>query len=412
MSEIFGAIERGLGSALNAVYEATGSYLLAIVLLTVVVRALLIPLTVKQTRSMKKMQELAPQTKAIQRKYKDLQQKAKDRMELQQIRMEMNREMQGVYREAGVNPLGGCLPLLAQMPVFIAMFSIMRAAISIFPQSATLIGGADVDSIGEAFADKDLKGTICRPFDAESEALLTPTANGTPNTFQCVFPSGDPVVVELDQYEDKQGDEVAEASWISQCQPIEVVEESVSFSCRSALGTGHVPQDGELFRDLSTDDATVVGLLPGCSANEITSDAGLRRCTSTKGPGEEPSAIPYYLLVGLIAATSYYSTKQLQSRQTTGMADQQRMVTRIMPVLFGFISLSIPSGANTYFLATNVWTIGQQYVMFRGQKPATPETGKKAVESRPVKQKPSQQGNKSPNRNAPKGKSGRSRKRR
>lgn len=425
MAELFGAIQRGLGSALNAIYEATGSYLLAIVALTIIVRALLIPLTVKQTRSMKKMQELAPQTKAIQRKYKELQQKAKDRAELQQIRMDMNREMQGLYKEAGVNPLGGCLPLLAQMPVFIAMFSIMRAAITVFPTTAALAD--DGGSLYEAFEGKELRGTICRPYDLTGDELLAPSTEGdAPSTFRCFPQGGDPIDIELGGFQDKAGEEADDAPWIAQCHPLAVTapdddddeDGSVSFSCRSALGTGHVPIDGELFRDISTDSATIVGLLPGCSANEAANDSGVRTCSTTKEPGQGTGPIPYYLLVALIAVTSYYQSKQMQSRQSAQVADQQRMMTRIMPVLFGFISLSIPAGANTYFLASNVWTIGQQYVMFRNRGGASPATDapagsvKKAIESRPAKQKPSQQGNKSPNRNAPKGRSGKNRKRR
>jgi YidC/Oxa1 family membrane protein insertase len=411
MAELFGAIQRGLGSALNTIYEATGSYLIAIILLTIAVRALLIPLTVKQTRSMKRMQELGPQQKAIQRKYKEMQQKAKDRAELQQIRMDMNREMQGLYKEAGVNPLGGCLPLLAQMPVFIAMFSIMRAAIPLLPQTAALVDGG---SVNEAFEGKDLRGTVCRPYDPEDEVDLTPfSGTTTPGTIRCLVPEEDaPIIVRISDFEEKDGDEADDAPWLAQCHPFDDDGE-IKFECRSALGTGHVPLDGELFVDLSRDEATVAGLLPGCSANEAASDPGIRRCTSTKGPGEGTGPIPYYVLVGLIAVTSFYQSKQMQSRAASQVTDQQRMMTRIMPVMFGFISLSIPAGANTYFLASNVWTIGQQYVMFRGQRPAATDTPKKEIESRPIKQKPSQQSSKSPTRSpGPKGKPSRKRKRR
>lgn len=455
MAELFGAIERALGSGLNAVYEATGSYLLAIILVTVVVRALLIPLTVKQTRSMKKMQELQPQTKAIQRKYKELQQKAKDRQELQQIRMDMNREMQGLYKEAGVHPLGGCFPLLAQMPVFIAMFSIMRASISIFPQTATLVDGG---SIAEAFGGKE-RETVCRPWDEALDQPIRPLTRDEPPSVVACFVGDDtePKMVSLSGFQDKFGEAVTSAPWVTMCHPTKVTSaatpsgsstptpasspeatasgtptpppaddgSTVAFVCQSAKGTGHVPDDGELFRDLATDDATLVGLLPGCSANEIAGDTGLRRCTSTKEPGSGTGPIPYYVLVGLIAASSFYQTKQMQARQKSGVPDQQRMMTRIMPVMFGFISLSIPAGANTYFLASNLWTIGQQYVMFRnqggsgsgsgtgsgGSGSGSGSEGKQPIESRPAKQKPSQQGSKSPNRTPPKGRSGRNRNR-
>ena len=88
----------------------------SIVLLTVVVRAVLIPLTVKQFGSMQRMQQLQPELKAIQAKYKD------DKERQQQ-------EMMRFYKENKVNPLGSCLPLVAQLPVFISLFYMLRTTL-------------------------------------------------------------------------------------------------------------------------------------------------------------------------------------------------------------------------------------------------------------------------------------------
>ena len=85
----------------------------SIVLLTVVMRAILVPLTVKQFHSMQKMQRMQPQMKAIQAKYKD------DKQRQQQ-------EMMKFYKENEINPLGSCLPLVAQIPVFISLFYMLR----------------------------------------------------------------------------------------------------------------------------------------------------------------------------------------------------------------------------------------------------------------------------------------------
>jgi YidC/Oxa1 family membrane protein insertase len=85
----------------------------SIVLLTVVVRACLIPLTVKQFGSMQRLQQLQPELKALQAKYKD------DKERQQQ-------EMMKFYKENKVNPLGSCLPLVAQLPVFISLFYMLR----------------------------------------------------------------------------------------------------------------------------------------------------------------------------------------------------------------------------------------------------------------------------------------------
>jgi YidC/Oxa1 family membrane protein insertase len=88
----------------------------AIVLLTVFIRALLIPLTLKQFKSMQSLQRLQPQLKEIQAKYKD------DKQRQQQ-------ELMKFYKENNVNPLGSCLPLVLQLPVFISLFYMLRQSL-------------------------------------------------------------------------------------------------------------------------------------------------------------------------------------------------------------------------------------------------------------------------------------------
>ena len=91
----------------------TTSWGLAIVGLTVLIRAVLVPLTLKQFRSMQELQRLAPELKALQEKYKD------DKQRQQQ-------EIMGFYKEHKVNPFASCLPLLLQLPVFISLFYMLR----------------------------------------------------------------------------------------------------------------------------------------------------------------------------------------------------------------------------------------------------------------------------------------------
>jgi YidC/Oxa1 family membrane protein insertase len=89
------------------------SWGLSIILLTIVVRALLLPLAVKQFRSMQALQRIAPHLKALQEKYKD------DKQRLQQETMKF-------YQEHKVNPFASCLPLVAQLPVFLSLFYMLR----------------------------------------------------------------------------------------------------------------------------------------------------------------------------------------------------------------------------------------------------------------------------------------------
>src|SRR5207245_6912318 len=102
------------------------SYGLAIILLTVAVRLVLLPLTIKQTRSMQEMQRLQPEVKRIQAKYKGDRQK-------------MNEEMMNLYKEHKVNPLGGCLPLLLQLPYYLDQYHIIFRCVHSFLQYLRLI---------------------------------------------------------------------------------------------------------------------------------------------------------------------------------------------------------------------------------------------------------------------------------
>lgn len=117
----------------------------AIIALTLVVRILMLPLAIKQTHSMRAMQELQPKVKEIQKKYKaDRDLLKKDPERYKTLRQKQNEEMQELYQEAGVNPAGGCLPLLAQAPIFIALFSVLRTPVDDNPN---LVEGSALDQL-------------------------------------------------------------------------------------------------------------------------------------------------------------------------------------------------------------------------------------------------------------------------
>ncbi len=98
----------------KAFYDVFGNWGVAIILLTFTVRLAILPLSLKQIRSMRAMQALQPQMKAIQEKYKD------DRQRQQQ-------EMMKFYQENEINPLASCFPLLLQLPVFFALYGMLRS---------------------------------------------------------------------------------------------------------------------------------------------------------------------------------------------------------------------------------------------------------------------------------------------
>ena len=211
----------------------------AIILLTIGVRVLLLPLAIKQTRSMRAMQSLQPKIKEIQKKYKaDKELLRKDPEQYKAKRQKMNEEMTALYREEGVNPAGGCLPLLLQAPIFFALFRVLQS----FP---------------------DLRDA---PF-----YFLTPNGSAI-------------------------GD--------------------------AAHGLG----------------ATV-----------------------------REAGIPGYLLIVLMAATMFWSQRQMMAR-TAANADpaqmqQQKIMLYVMPVFLAFISLNFPLGVLLYWVTTNFWQVGQQAVI-------------------------------------------------
>ena len=102
-----------LAQVLLFLKSITGSYGLAIILLTIMIRLALLPLTIKQTKSMKEMQKIQPEIKKIQAKHKN----DKKKQQEEQVKL---------ISEHGVNPLGGCLPMVLQLPIFFALFSVLR----------------------------------------------------------------------------------------------------------------------------------------------------------------------------------------------------------------------------------------------------------------------------------------------
>ena len=114
LMSVFSPITDLFTMILNSLYAllekfGAGNYGLAIIILTVIIKIILYPLTKKQIESMKAMQEIAPKMKKLQEKYKDNQQM-------------LQQKMVQLYQDAGVNPFAGCLPMLIQMPILMALY--------------------------------------------------------------------------------------------------------------------------------------------------------------------------------------------------------------------------------------------------------------------------------------------------
>lgn len=114
----FGGLAEWMLIILNYFYKLIPNYGVAIILLTVLVRIVLYPLTYTSYVSMASLKDVAPEMKKLQEKYKDNREK-------------LSKEMMKLYKEKKVNPAGGCLPILLQMPIFFALFYMLQAAIEL-----------------------------------------------------------------------------------------------------------------------------------------------------------------------------------------------------------------------------------------------------------------------------------------
>lgn len=119
----FGGLTRFLGEKmlwlLRVFYGLTGIWGVAIVLLTIVVKLVTLPLTFKQMASMKRMKEIQPELETLKKKYAD-------------DRVRQAQEMQALFQRAGVKPLAGCLPMLVQLPIWIALYAMLNTAVELY----------------------------------------------------------------------------------------------------------------------------------------------------------------------------------------------------------------------------------------------------------------------------------------
>ena len=281
-----------IGTILAFFYQIIPSYGIAIILLTLAVSLIMFPLTLKQTRSMRAMQDIQPEVKRLQK-------------ELKGDREELNKQLMALYQERGVNPAAGCLPLLVQMLIWFALFSVLRTGSGI-------------------------------PEDSDLAAVVDPA--------------------------------------------------------REALDAG-VPLTADVF-----DDVRFLGMnLLASPSQAVSLDTVV-------------ASIPYIVLILIIVAAGYYqqvqTTRTRKSDADQGQAAQgMQTAMKIMPVFFGFISWSLPSGLGLYFATSNLFRIGQQTLILRmdeggdeKEKPVAPPSDSPKDEGTNNNGGPSQHASKKRNR--------------
>ncbi len=158
-----------IASLLSFFYDLNGSYAIAIALLTLVVLVISTPLTLQGTKSMLKMQILQPELKAIQNKYD------KDERE------EMNKELMAFYQENNINPVGGCLPLLFQIPVFLVLYRVIlgltRRSTTVGTQTGDVVGSLAAENALDAVSVTDTDLNFNPAYLSEDSAMFADLAS-------------------------------------------------------------------------------------------------------------------------------------------------------------------------------------------------------------------------------------------
>jgi YidC/Oxa1 family membrane protein insertase len=292
ISPIFQGLLDAIGWVLAWLYDVIPNYGVAIVILTLILRFLLFPLGMKQIKSMQAMQALQPKIKDLQKKYKGNKQKAQE-------------ETMRLYREAGVNPLGGCLPVLAQFPLLIAMYAVIRApGYEPVPQGSDQVEAYRITN-NHLPTDSDLFAAVVTH---ENTGLLI-----------------------------------------------------VSLQC-SADQAGNV----EKSRINDTAGNPVIAGLPLENDDGSALDSFTAKPVLDCGENGLVDKIPYIAMLLIMVGTSFYQTLQTQRASPQGAASQQQqMILRVMPLFFGFIGWSFPVGLVLYWTVSNLFMIGQQTLLLR-----------------------------------------------
>lgn len=166
--EVIGTALTSLHNVFEPMFGFDAAWGWAIIALTLIVRTLLLPLAIKQIQSMRGMQEIQPKVKEIQEKYKvDRDLLKKDPERYQKLKQQQNEKLMALYKEEGVNPASSCLPLLLQMPIFFALFSVLRGDqvqglgdASFYFFTAFIGDGASFDGLGATVSEAGWPGWL------------------------------------------------------------------------------------------------------------------------------------------------------------------------------------------------------------------------------------------------------------
>ena len=304
---ILGPIATVLGYIMDILFRFTSSFGvfnvgLCIILFTIVMKTLMIPLTIKQQKTTKLMSVMNPEIQAIQKKYKG--KTDQDSMQRQNV------EIQAVYEKYGTSMTGGCLPLLIQMPILLALYRVIYNIPAYVPSVRVYFDNVVTPLMGEAdYAQK-----------LQQITNIATACGGKLDNFN--FESANRLVDMLYKFTTAQWAEL----------------ESLFPAISGVIG----------------ENAAVI--------EKMNTFLGLNMA---EAPGWVPSLA--WIIPILAAVSQWFSAKLMSGRQTTTAADDDnpmaqsmKTMTTTMPLFSAFICITMPAGLGIYWIATSVVTIIQQ----------------------------------------------------
>lgn len=307
---ILGPIATVLGYVMDILFRFTSSFGvfnvgLCIILFTIVMKTLMIPLTIKQQKTTKLMSVMNPEIQAIQKKYKG----KSDQESMQR----QNVEIQAVYEKYGTSMTGGCLPLLIQMPILLALYRVIYNIPAYVPSVRVYFDNVVTPLMGQAdYAQK-----------LQEITNIATACGGKLDKFD--FTNANRLVDMLYKFSTSQ--------W------------------------GELQSLFPAISDVIGQNAAVV--------ERMNTFLGLNMA---EAPGWVPSFA--WIIPVLAAVSQWFSTKLMSGNQpsTSGdaenpMAQSMKTMTTTMPLFSAFICITMPAGLGIYWIATSVVTIIQQLVV-------------------------------------------------
>lgn len=307
---ILGPIATVLGYVMDILFRFTSSFGvfnvgLCIILFTIVMKTLMIPLTIKQQKTTKLMSVMNPEIQAIQKKYKG----KSDQESMQR----QNVEIQAVYEKYGTSMTGGCLPLLIQMPILLALYRVIYNIPAYVPSVRVYFDNVVTPLMGQADYAQKLQ-----------EITNIATACGG----------------KLDKFDFTNANRLVDMLY--------------KFS---------TSQWGEL-----------QALFPAISDVIVQNAAVVERMNTFLGlnMAEAPGWVPSFawIIPVLAAVSQWFSTKLMSGNQPSTSADAEnpmaqsmKTMTTTMPLFSAFICITMPAGLGIYWIATSVVTIIQQLIV-------------------------------------------------